>query len=112
MQLNMQAAYLISDKNFTEKQVGLLFLVFGLSQFLCMAPAGYFLDYSNRKIDWVIYASIIISAITVFGTLTAEEGGKKALGGDRYRAGRCAGGEPSLWSYGNGDGPSFIRQHS
>jgi len=72
----MQAAYLISDKNFTEKQVGTLFLVFGLSQFLCMTPAGYFLDYSNRKIDWVIYSSIIISAITVFGTLTAEEGGK------------------------------------
>ena len=72
----MQAAYLISDKNFTEKQVGILFLVFGLSQFLCMTPAGYFLDYSNRKIDWVIYSSIIIAAITVFGTLTAEEGGK------------------------------------
>lgn len=72
----MQAAYLISDKNFTEKQVGLLFLVFGLSQFLCMAPAGYYLDYSNHKIDWVVYASIIISIITVFGTLTAEEGGK------------------------------------
>ena len=75
-QLNMQAAFLISDKNFTEKQVGLLFLVFGLSQFLCMAPAGYYLDYSNRKIDWVVYASIVISAITVFGTLTAEDGGK------------------------------------
>lgn len=72
----MQAAYLISDKDFTEKQVGLIFLVFGLSQFLCMAPAGYYLDYSNHKIDWVIYSSILISAITVFGTLTAEEGGE------------------------------------
>lgn len=67
---------LISDKDFTEKQVGLLFLVFGLSQFLCMTPAGYFLDYSNQKIDWVIYSAILISAITVFGTLTAEAGGQ------------------------------------
>ena len=48
----MQAAFLVSAKDFSEKQVGLLFLVFGMSQFLCMAPAGYFLDYSNRKISW------------------------------------------------------------
>jgi MFS family permease len=71
----MQAAFLVSAKDFSEKQVGMLFLVFGLSQFLCMAPAGYFLDYSNRKISWVIWAGIICSAITVLTALSAEEGG-------------------------------------
>jgi MFS family permease len=71
----MQAAFLISAKDFTEKQVGTLFLVFGLSQFLCMAPAGYFLDYSNRKISWVIWAGIICSALTVLTALSAEMGG-------------------------------------
>jgi MFS family permease len=71
----MQAAFLISAKDFTEKQVGVLFLVFGLSQFLCMAPAGYFLDYSNRKISWVIWGSIVCSSLTVITALSAEEGG-------------------------------------
>jgi MFS family permease len=72
-QLNMQAAYLISTKDFNEKQVGILFFVFGMSQFLCMAPAGYVLDYSNRKIDWVLFAGTAASALTVITALTAEE---------------------------------------
>jgi MFS family permease len=71
----MQAAFLVSAKDFSERQVGLLFLVFGMSQFVCMAPAGYFLDYSNRKISWVIWAGIICSAITVVTALSAEEEG-------------------------------------
>jgi MFS family permease len=75
----MQAAYLISSKGFSEGDIGLLFLVFGLSQFLCMAPAGYLMDYSNRKIEWVAYGSLGISAITIFGTLTAEPGGEHML---------------------------------
>ena len=72
----MQAAYLISAKDFNEKQVGILFFVFGMSQFLCMAPAGYFLDYSNRKIDWVLAAGTAASALTVLTAITAEENGK------------------------------------
>lgn len=71
----MQAAYLISAKGFTEKEMGVLFLVFGLSQFLCMTPAGYYLDYSNNKINWVIWASILTSLLTVVTVLTADEGG-------------------------------------
>jgi len=71
----MQAAFLISAKDFTEKQVGVLFLVFGMSQFLCMAPAGYLLDYSNRKISWVIWAGILCSALTVITALSAEQNG-------------------------------------
>jgi Major Facilitator Superfamily len=72
----MQAAFLISARGYSEKQVGLLFLVFGLSQFMCMAPAGYFLDYSNRKIIIVIWSSIITSLLTVISVISAHENGQ------------------------------------
>lgn len=75
-QLNMQAAFLVSAKNYSEKQVGILFLAFGLSQFLCMTPAGYFLDYSNHKIDWVIWSGALTSLMTVTTALIAHPGGK------------------------------------
>ena len=71
----MQAVFLICSKNFTEKQIGVLFLAFGLSQFLCMVPAGYFLDYSNHKIDWVNWSGILTALLTVTTALTAHEGG-------------------------------------
>lgn len=71
----MQAAFLISAKGFSEKQVGILFFCFGLSQFLCTAPAGYCLDYSNRKIDWVLSAGVAASALTLLTALTAADGG-------------------------------------
>jgi MFS family permease len=67
----MQAAFLISTKSYTEKQVGLLFFVFGISQFLCMAPVGYFLDYSQNKIKWVIWSGCATSALTVITALAA-----------------------------------------
>ena len=70
-QLNMQAAYLISAKAYTEKQVGMLFFMFGMSQFLCMAPFGYLLDYSNDKIKWVSWACMAIAALTIITALTA-----------------------------------------
>ena len=71
----MQAIFLICSKNFSEKQIGVLFLAFGLSQFVCMTPAGYFLDYSNHKIDLVIWSGIITSLLTVATVLTAQDGG-------------------------------------
>eukprot|EP00536_Pseudo-nitzschia_multiseries_P005630 jgi/Psemu1/254675/estExt_Genewise1Plus.C_1080032 len=73
--LNMQAVFLMCSKNFSEKQIGVLFLAFGLSQFICMTPAGYFLDYSNHKIDWVNWSGLITSLLTVTSVLTAHEGG-------------------------------------
>ena len=76
LKLNMQAAFLISAKGFNEKQVGLLFLSFGVTQFLCLIPAGYLLDYSNRKIDWVIGAGAAASALTVLTAVTAQEDGR------------------------------------
>lgn len=72
----MQAAYLISDKSFTEKQVGLLFLVYGISQFLCLAPAGYFLDYSNQKIKWVMWAGCATAALTIISVMAAKPFGE------------------------------------
>lgn len=71
----MQAAFLVSAKSFSEKQVGVLFFVFGMTQFLCMPIAGYVLDYSNRKILWVIGASIICSVLTVIAPIVALEDG-------------------------------------
>ena len=67
----MQAAFLISVKGYTEKQVGLLFFFFGVSQFLLMAPSGYFLDYSSHKIKWVIWAGVATAALTVVSAVTA-----------------------------------------
>ena len=76
----MQAAFLISAKGFTEKELGVLFFVFGMSQFLCMAPAGYLLDYSNSKINWVIWAGFTASAMTIITALTASTpGGNKNM---------------------------------
>lgn len=72
----MQAAFLISAKSYTEKQVGLLFFVFGMSQFLCMAPSGYFLDYSNNKINWVIWAGCATATLTVITALSAAPFGE------------------------------------
>ncbi|OEU21005.1 MFS general substrate transporter [Fragilariopsis cylindrus CCMP1102] len=71
----MQAVFLLSSKNFSEKQIGILFLVFGLSQFACMTQAGYLLDYSNHKIEWVNYSGIVTSILTVVTAVTAQDGG-------------------------------------
>ena len=71
----MQAVFLLSSKNFSEKQIGILFLVFGLSQFACMTQAGYLLDYSNHKIEWVNYSGITTSILTVVTAVTAQDGG-------------------------------------
>ena len=73
--INMQIAYLMIDRGFSKMQVGLLFIVFGLSQTLCLAPSGYFLDYSNSKIRWVTIAGFAVSSLTVLAPLTAASKG-------------------------------------
>jgi MFS family permease len=72
----MQAAFLISAKSYTEKQVGVLFFFFGMSQFLCMAPSGYFLDYSNNKINWVIWAGCATATLTIITAIFAAPFGE------------------------------------
>eukprot|EP00550_Attheya_septentrionalis_P006071 CAMPEP_0198296886 /NCGR_PEP_ID=MMETSP1449-20131203/34359_1 /TAXON_ID=420275 /ORGANISM="Attheya septentrionalis, Strain CCMP2084" /LENGTH=627 /DNA_ID=CAMNT_0043997623 /DNA_START=204 /DNA_END=2084 /DNA_ORIENTATION=+ len=74
--LNMQSSYLISSLSFTEKQVGTLFFVFGISQMLTMAPAGYFFDYTRNKIKWVIYAGAATSVLTVLTVALARPNGE------------------------------------
>ena len=71
----MQSAFLISSKNYSEKQVGILFFVFGMSQFLFQAPAGYLMDYSNQKIFWLSTAAVLTTLFTVTTALTAEDDG-------------------------------------
>eukprot|EP00594_Rhizosolenia_setigera_P002350 CAMPEP_0178941128 /NCGR_PEP_ID=MMETSP0789-20121207/1216_1 /TAXON_ID=3005 /ORGANISM="Rhizosolenia setigera, Strain CCMP 1694" /LENGTH=625 /DNA_ID=CAMNT_0020620291 /DNA_START=290 /DNA_END=2167 /DNA_ORIENTATION=- len=73
--LNMQSTYLVISKGYTEKQVGVLFFVFGIAQFLCMGPIGYFLDDSNRKIEWVYSSCIVTSLVTVFVAAFAQDEG-------------------------------------
>lgn len=68
----MQAVFLITAKGFTEKQIGILLLTFGLSQFVCMAPAGYFMDYSNHKIQWVMAGTVLTAITTVLTTVTSD----------------------------------------
>lgn len=73
--INMQSVYLMSTRSFTEKQIGILLFVFGLSQCIFMSPAGYFFDYSNHKIKWVIWSAVATSALTVLIAILAEENG-------------------------------------
>mmetsp|Transcript_10911 Transcript_10911/g.16336 ORF Transcript_10911/g.16336 Transcript_10911/m.16336 type:complete len:510 (-) Transcript_10911:134-1663(-) len=73
--INMQSAFLISSKGYSEKQVGILFFVFGMSQFLFQAPAGYLMDYTDRKISWLGVAAVLTTLFTVITATTAEDEG-------------------------------------
>lgn len=73
--INMQSAFLIVSKSYTEKQAGILFFVFGMSQFLFQTPAGYIMDYTNWKVGWLAFASITTTALTLLTALTAQEYG-------------------------------------
>lgn len=74
--INMQSAFLIASKNYEEKQVGVLFFVFGMSQFLFQTPAGYLLDYSDKKIMLLSTASIGTTLMTLFTAFFAQDEGK------------------------------------
>lgn len=73
--INMQSAFLIVSKFYTEKQAGILFFVFGMSQFFFQTPAGYIMDSSNHKIAWLALASIVTTALTLLTAATAQEYG-------------------------------------
>ena len=55
----MQSAFLIVAKGYSEKQVGVLFFVFGMSQFLFQAPAGYLYDYTETQVVMVVHGGCI-----------------------------------------------------
>lgn len=63
------------SKNYSEKQVGVLFFVFGMSQFLFQTPAGYLLDYTDRKVLLLCSAGVCTTLLTVFTAIFAQEYG-------------------------------------
>lgn len=73
--INMQSAFLIVSKSYTEKQAGILFFVFGMSQFLFQTPAGYIMDYSDRKVFWLGAAGVATTILTILTATTAAEYG-------------------------------------
>lgn len=73
--INMQSAFLIVSKSYSEKQAGILFFVFGMSQFLFQTPAGYIMDYTDLKVGWLAFASITTTALTILTATTAQEYG-------------------------------------
>jgi len=73
--INMQSAYLIVSKSYSEKQVGVLFFVFGMSQFLFQTPAGYLYDYTHKKVLWLAAAAVLTTCLTIFTAVFAEEEG-------------------------------------
>lgn len=70
--INMQSAFLIVSKLYSEKQAGILFFVFGMSQFLFQAPAGYIMDYTDRKVAMLAFASVATTALTILTAATAK----------------------------------------
>mmetsp|Transcript_8583 Transcript_8583/g.13614 ORF Transcript_8583/g.13614 Transcript_8583/m.13614 type:complete len:522 (-) Transcript_8583:228-1793(-) len=71
--INMQSAFLIVAKGYSEKQVGVLFFVFGMSQFLFQAPAGYLYDYTEQKLLWLSTAGVLTTTLTVLTALFASD---------------------------------------
>ena len=69
----MQSAFLIVAKGYTEKQVGILFFVFGMSQFLFQAPAGYLYDYTEQKLLWLSTAGVLTTALTILTAMFASD---------------------------------------
>ena len=73
--INMQSAFLITSKNYTEKQAGIMFFVFGLAQFLAQTPAGYLMDYSEKKVELLSGAAIATTLLTVATAVFAQDYG-------------------------------------
>mmetsp|Transcript_12581 Transcript_12581/g.18523 ORF Transcript_12581/g.18523 Transcript_12581/m.18523 type:complete len:519 (-) Transcript_12581:551-2107(-) len=78
--INMQSAFLMVSKNYSEKQAGVMFFVFGMSQFLFQTPAGYLMDYTDRKILCLSVAGIGTTILTlVTAAFATENGGNLGL---------------------------------
>ncbi len=71
----MQNAFLITSKYYTEKQAGIMFFVFGMSQFLAQTPAGYLMDYSDRKVSLLGAAAVGTTLLTIATALFAQDYG-------------------------------------
>jgi MFS family permease len=73
--INMQNAFLLTTKKYTEKQAGVLFFTFGMSQFLFQTPAGYIMDYSDKKVALLATAAILTTTVTVMTATLAQDYG-------------------------------------
>jgi len=74
--INMQCVYLVISKEYTEKQVGILYLTFGLAQFFSFSPAGYLYDYTKKKRNFLLTGTLGTSIITVATVLLAKPRGE------------------------------------
>ena len=77
--INMQSAFLIVSKSYSEKQVGILFFIFGMSQFLFQTPAGYLYDYTHQKLLWLSVAAVATTILTIATATFAEPEGENFL---------------------------------
>jgi len=71
----MQSAFLITSKGYSEKQAGIMFFVFGMSQFLAQTPAGYLMDYSDKKVLLLGTAAVGTTLLTAATAFFAQENG-------------------------------------
>ena len=69
----MQSAFLIVAKGYNERQVGVLFFVFGITQFIFQAPAGYLFDYTENKILWLSTTGVLTTMLTCFTAIFASD---------------------------------------
>merc|ERR1719491_267852 len=73
--LNMQNVFLVASKSYSEKQAGIMFFIYGLSQFIFQTPAGYLMDNSNRKLLIFGAAGVATTILTLITVLFAEDYG-------------------------------------
>ena len=71
----MQSAFLITSKGYSEKQAGIMFFVFGMSEFLAQTPAGYLMDYSDKKVLLLGTAAVGTTLVTAATAFFAQENG-------------------------------------
>ena len=77
--INMQSAFLIASKGYSEKQAGVLFFVFGMSQFLFQTPAGYLYDYTESKVGWLCVAAVATTSLTLSTAFFAANSGENFM---------------------------------
>lgn len=73
--LNMQNLFLVVARHYTEKQAGLMFFVFGLSQFIFQTPAGYIMDGTEKKVLLLGLAAIGTVMLLMITIFCSHEGG-------------------------------------
>ena len=71
----MQNVFLMTSKGYSEKQAGIMFFVFGMSQFLAQTPAGYLMDYSDKKVLLLGGAAVGTTLLTLATAIFAQDAG-------------------------------------